>query len=69
VNLLPEGSEFNGGYCMNLLKRFFKTFRDKDGSIKVKTAEIERLNSRIYFDYKDLSDLYDYASNKNFESE
>jgi hypothetical protein len=54
---------------MNVLKRFLKIYRDKDGWTKVKTAEIERLNSRIYFDYKELSDLYDYASHKNFKSE
>jgi hypothetical protein len=54
---------------MNVLKRFLKIYREKNGWIKVKTPKTEYLNSRIYFDYKELSDLYDYASNKNFKKE
>src|SRR5258706_4765325 len=54
---------------MNVVKRFLKIYHDKDGWTKVKTPEVEHLNSRIYFDYKELSDLYDYASHKNFKSE
>jgi hypothetical protein len=54
---------------MNLFERFLKIYRDKSGWIKVKTPETEYLNSRIYFDYKELSDLYEYASNKNFKKE
>jgi hypothetical protein len=54
---------------MNILKRLFKTYRDKDGWTKVREPEIERLNSLIYFDYKERSDLYDLASNRNFKGE
>lgn len=55
---------------MNILKRFNKFYRDKDGWTKVKRPEIEYVNSRIYFDYKELSDLYETASStKNFKTE
>jgi hypothetical protein len=54
---------------MNYLKRLLKVYRDKSGWMKVRMPEIERLNSRIYFDYKRFSDLYDYASSQNFKSD
>jgi hypothetical protein len=54
---------------MNILKRILKIYRDENGWTKVKTPETEYLNSQIYFDYRELSDLYDYASNKNFKKE
>jgi hypothetical protein len=53
---------------MNYLKRLFKVYRDKSGWMRVRIPEIEHLNSRIYFDYKNLSDLYDYASSQNLKS-
>jgi hypothetical protein len=54
---------------MNVLKRFNRFYRDKDGWTKVRRPEVEHLNSRIYFDYKELSDLYETASNRNFKTE
>jgi hypothetical protein len=54
---------------VKILKRLFKTYRDKNGWLKVKMPEIEHLHSRIYFDYKDISDLNEFASSKNFEKE
>jgi hypothetical protein len=54
---------------MNILNRFLKIYHDKSGWIKVKRPEIEHLSPRIYFDYKELSDLYEYASNKNFKND
>lgn len=51
---------------MNLFSRIFKTYRDKDGWIKVRTPDVEHLDSDIYSDYKQFSDLCEYASSKNF---
>jgi hypothetical protein len=54
---------------MRALKRLFQTYRDKNGWLKVKLPEIEHLHSRIYFDYKNISDLNEFASSENFEKE
>jgi hypothetical protein len=51
------------------LKRFNSFYRDKDGWTKLRRPEVEHLSSRIYFDYKELSDLYETASNRNFKTE
>ncbi len=54
---------------MNYLDRLLKTYRDKDGWTKVRTPDLEHLNSSIYFDYKGFSDLAEYVSGRNFGNE
>ncbi len=54
---------------MKFFKRLFKMHRDKNGWLKVKLPEIEHLHSRIYFDYKSISDLNEFASSENFKKE
>jgi hypothetical protein len=54
---------------MKIFRRFNKFYRDKDGWTKVKRSEVEYLHSRIYLDYRELSDLYDAASDRNFKTE
>lgn len=54
---------------MFILNYLLKTYGDKDGWTKIKQPKIERLNSGIYFDYNNFSDLAEYASGKNFENE
>ena len=51
---------------MHFFSRAFKTYRDKSGWTQVRTSEVERLDSDVYFGYKQFSDLCEYASSKNF---
>jgi hypothetical protein len=54
---------------MNILERLLKIHHAKDGWTKVREPEIEHLNSRVYFEYKGRSDLYEHASYENFKPE